>query len=62
MERMNVEGMVRQLYIHYGVNVSSSQFWEPGAWQQSVYVEGLDEVERLELGRHTECRMINAST
>ena len=51
---MNVDRVTRQLYIHYGVNVSSSQYLEPGAWQKKVYVGGLDEVRRLEIGRHTE--------
>ena len=54
MEIMNVDRMVRQLYIYYGVNVSSSQLLEPGAWQKNVYVGGLDEVGRPEIGQHTE--------
>ena len=31
MERMAVDRTIRQLYIHYGISVSSSQFWSLAA-------------------------------
>lgn len=47
-------GLSGSFYIHCGVNVSSSRFWEPGAWQQIVYSGELDEVGWPEIGPHTE--------